>query len=213
MKFSLLGLPVQIDWGFWIVAALLGGDMRDANLVLIWVAVVLFSVLLHECGHALAAIRLGARPRIHLTMFGGMTMWSPTRSISAHDRLGVSVAGPLAGFAAAALITLLVPFSELPAYMARAFSMALWVNVVWGVLNLLPILPLDGGHAMREIISILRGKSDERLALKISAITGALLAFLAVSQGYFYGALLAGWMTWRNWSAYKNLTSPQGPWA
>jgi membrane-associated protease RseP (regulator of RpoE activity) len=213
MKFSLLGLPVQIDWGFWIVAALLGGDMRDPNLVLIWVAVVLFSVLLHELGHALAAVRLGARPRIQLTMFGGMTVWSPTRTISAYDRLGVSVAGPLAGFAAAALISFLVPFPHLPVYVARAFSMALWVNVVWGVLNLLPILPLDGGHAMRDIISILRGTSDERLALKISAVTGALLAFLALSQGFFYGAILAGWMTWKNWSAYKTHSRPQGPWA
>jgi len=213
MKFSLFGLPVKIDWGFWIVAALLGGDMRDPNLVLIWVAVVFVSVLLHEFGHALAAVRLGARPQIQLTMFGGLTMWSPSRTISAYDRLGVSIAGPMAGFLAAAVIAFLVPFSQLPPYLARGFSMALWVNVAWGVLNLLPILPLDGGHAMREIISIMRGSTDERLALKISAITGALLAFFAISQGYLYGALLAGWMTWRNWSAYKSLTSTQGPWA
>jgi membrane-associated protease RseP (regulator of RpoE activity) len=203
MNFTLFGLPVKIDWGFWIVAALLGGDMRNPNLVLIWVSIVFLSVMLHELGHALAAMRLGAQPRIQLTMFGGLTMWTPSRAISAYDRLGVSVAGPFAGFMVAAAIGFLIPFREFPPLVEQAFGMALWINLVWGVLNLLPILPLDGGHAMREILTIMRGRADERLALKISAIAGAGLAFLALTQGFYYGAILAGWMTWQNWSAYQ----------
>jgi membrane-associated protease RseP (regulator of RpoE activity) len=212
MRFTLFGFPVRIDWGFWIVAALLGGDMRDPNLVLIWVAVVLVSILVHELGHALAAVRLGARPQIRLTMFGGLTMWSPAGTITPYDRLGVSIAGPAAGFVLAGLIAFLAPLGSLPGYLDRAMGMALWINIVWGVLNLLPILPLDGGHAMREIISIVRGSNDERLALKISSIAGAGVAFLALTQGFLYGALLAGWMTWKNWSAYQKLAGNAGPW-
>lgn len=213
MRFTLFGFPVKIDWGFWIVAALLGGDMRDPNRVLIWIGIVFLSVMIHELGHAFASVRLGARPSIQLTMFGGLTMWRPNRPITPYDRLGVSVAGPAAGFLLAGLIAALVPMTELPYYLRYAFGAALVVNIVWGILNLLPILPLDGGHAMREILTIVRGRADERLALKISAIAGALLAFFALMQGYLYGALLAGWMTWRNWAAYKSAGSMGGPWA
>ena len=75
MKFRLLGIPVEFHWTFLIVAALLGASQRDPNAVLIWVAVVIVSVLVHEFGHALAARFFKQSPRILLHSFGGLTQF------------------------------------------------------------------------------------------------------------------------------------------
>ena len=57
-------------------------------------------------------------------------------------------------------------------------------------LNLLPILPLDGGQTMRELLPGSRAQREVRAAV-VSVVTAVLIAVVAVRAGYVFGALMA----------------------
>jgi stage IV sporulation protein FB len=52
----------------------------------------------------------------------------------------------------------------------------LWINIFWGLVNLLPIWPLDGGQISREICQAYRGQEGQRLSLLISLFTAGAFA-------------------------------------
>jgi membrane-associated protease RseP (regulator of RpoE activity) len=85
-------------------------------------------------------------------------------------------------------------------------SQLLWVNVGWGVLNLIPIMPLDGGSIMRNLYHWLKNPYDERTPLKISIGFGILAVIAAVvflrSSG-LYLAMLLGWLTLNNYMTLR----------
>src|SRR5262245_48886791 len=95
MKFRLGSIPVHVQPGFLVVAALLGarGEVAD---VAIWVAVCFVSILVHELGHALVIGRFGGTPSIVLYPGGGLTYGD--KSTRTGQRVVVSLAGPAAGF-------------------------------------------------------------------------------------------------------------------
>ena len=95
------GIPIHVEWPFFLIAAILGGNRirtwpgNRFVFLLIWVAIVFVSVLVHELGHAVAYRFNGIRPSITLTAFWGLTHGEETRS--RWRSIGVSLAGPLAG--------------------------------------------------------------------------------------------------------------------
>jgi hypothetical protein len=97
LNFSLLGIPVRVHPMFWLVALLLGfrGNPKPQELVL-WVAVVFVSILVHELGHALAARAHGWEPWITLHGFGGLASYRPTRQ-TPRSRILITLAGPAPG--------------------------------------------------------------------------------------------------------------------
>ena len=214
MKFSLFGFPVQVHWSFFLVALFLAGNLGTPTLVLIGGCIIFVSVLVHELGHASVARAFGMQPRILLHTFGGMTAWSTAQPTRPQQRLAITLAGPFAGFLVAFL---LLSLGEPPAdqHMARvARAAALWVNIGWGVLNLLPVLPLDGGHALAEILTMSSGRPQRQLVHRISVFTAIALALLALSKGMFYAGILAGFMAWSNYAALRQLNDPftRGGW-
>jgi Zn-dependent protease len=88
-----------------------------------------------------------------------------------------------------------------PANIARLQSTYLWyvlindllyVNFFWGLVNLLPVFPLDGGHASRAIFERRDPYNGKRTAFLVSAIAGALLALAGVFTQNLYVILLFG---------------------
>ncbi len=194
--------------------ALLGAGRGELLPLLVWVAVVFVSILVHELGHAFLARAYGCRPSIALFAMGGLTQW---REPLGHLRLVVvSLAGPLAGFALGALV--LIGSGALPEdapWLAKlAVRDLLWVNFGWGLLNLLPVLPLDGGQVLRSLLHAARSREDERLPLLISVGVGGVGVVLAVFSGLWWAGLLAGLLTWSNWTGLRRLrasvTAPSG---
>jgi Zn-dependent protease len=182
-RIRIAGFPVQIEVTFFLVAAILGQG-RPGNLLLAWIGVVFISILAHELGHAVAFRTFGDTPRITLHAFGGVTQ--ATKTLPTGKDVVATLAGPLTG-----LLLL-----GLPAYVIRSsgaspdidwltwwivLSDLVWVNVGWSVLNLLPILPLDGGLIVRRLLTQALGRRGERAALVVSIATagaGAAFAFL-----------------------------------
>jgi Zn-dependent protease len=171
LRFPLFGFPVRIHISFLIVALLIGvsGPEPDFARAAVWVGVVLVSVLVHELGHAFAARLAGAEPTIDLYALGGLTAFAPPRPLSRLQSVGISLAGPFAGFALGLLmLSCASAFGvEHPSPFIRAgapigdvlIGAAIWVNLYWGFVNLVPILPLDGGNVLR---SILPGNAETR---------------------------------------------------
>jgi len=93
-QFSIAGVPVRIEWSFWLIAVFLGFDARSGWLLLAWVVIVLVSILVHEFGHAVALRIYHQKPRVVLHAFGGLTYGSSAYR-SRTQSIVVSAAGPL----------------------------------------------------------------------------------------------------------------------
>lgn len=211
LNFRLFGFPIGVHWSFWLLAAFLGMGRQRTELVLAWIVVVFVSVLAHELGHAFTARAFGMNPAISLYSMGGLTFWRSTRPVPHSQRIAISLAGPFAGFFLALLVWMLsqgMVTGDLPLLARVAIFDLLWVNVVWGVVNLLPILPLDGGHVMRSLVHSIKGYADEITPRKISVVTGALLVILALYFGMWWAAMVAGFITWSNVTALRGPSQP-----
>lgn len=208
MQFTLFGFPTRIDHSFWFMAVILGGAMADLRRALVWVAVVFVSILVHELGHALIARSYGFRPAILLYSMGGLTSWQMTHAISEWKRIVISAAGPAAGFLLGTVVILSKDTLPLESSLVAhtAVRDLIWVNIGWGLLNLLPVLPLDGGHIMNSIAVLARGKRDSRIPLYISIAVSAVLCVLALNHGMILGVILTGWMAFSNFRSLQSLS-------
>jgi Zn-dependent protease len=202
--FRLLGFRVVVQSGFAILAGLFAllALQGGAGLVeaMMWPLVVFGSILVHELGHALTAQRLGlAVGDIELHMMGGEVTHARTQPAR---QLLISLAGPLAGLAlgfAALALSRVVPDSSV-------LSVLVFVNIGWSIFNLLPVLPLDGGNALRAAIGL---GTRESVALRITAGVGLLLASLglayALTAGRWWLTFLFGMFLWNNLQIFQQV--------
>ena len=198
IRFSLAGIPVTVRPSFWLIAGLLGFGLEGAGLIAAWIAIVFVSVLAHELGHALTARRYGAEVAITLTTLGGLTSWrAPDGKISPGRRAVVAAAGSavgiLLGLAVLGLYRLIRPAGL---DVARIVDMIVWVNVGWGVLNWLPIRPLDGGHLLSSLLELAAPKRAHRIADGVFLVTSLLALAAALYFRYPFVAVLAAFMVW-----------------
>jgi hypothetical protein len=76
-------------------------------------------------------------------------------------------------------------------WLALAYEMVLFTSIGWGVLNLLPILPLDGGQVMRELLPgdpPVRSRRAAMVSIGMALLVGAWAWYI----GYYSGILIAG---------------------
>ena len=207
--------PVTIEPSFLLVAVLLGPLNGPVIGIVSWALVVFASVLIHELGHAVVGRSLGAAPQIFLRGLGGVTLTPMARRLTPQESIKLSLAGPLAGLLPG-VAALLLLWATNPSVQAYLGDPRLWVDLVlggirartpfehllfsfvttgffWTILNLLPVLPLDGGQVLAASLSWLRKKPSISLAGWIStgfAVLFALLLFLRVLPGGFFLAIL-----------------------
>lgn len=206
--FTLFNFPVRVHISFFLIALLLGLNIGNILLLILWVAIVFFSVLLHELGHAITANYYGRSPQIELYSMGGLTVSTRYSMLSYPKEILISFSGPLAGFILGgilfAVLQVIGPISN--PYLGFVIGQLLWVNIGWGIINLIPILPLDGGSIMRNLYHWIRSPYDERTPLKISIVFGILAiiaALVFLGRSGLYLALLAGWLTYNNYMALR----------
>ncbi|HRJ11124.1 MAG TPA: site-2 protease family protein [Prosthecobacter sp.] len=211
LRFRLFGFPILVHWFFWVNMALLGGaigaDTPEAmQRLLMWMAAGFVSIVVHELGHAFAMRHYGDRHvNILLYAFGGLAQGS--RGLTRRQDFFVSGAGPFAQIAAGVVMwwvyDLLGPGPGLPGYFMRAFMM---VSFFWAVLNLFPIIPLDGGHICLAVL----GPRRVRLALVISLVCAVAGGLWFLSARSIFAALFFGMFAFNNWKELQG--RPQTPW-
>ncbi len=197
---QIFGFPLRIDLFFFVTAWLIGGR-QEPLWMLVWVVVVLTGVLAHELGHAFAGRRLGLEPWIQLTAFGGMTGWRRPRPLTAGQQILISAAGPAVGISiggAVLVAGLAGVFTGASPAVLRVINFVVWVNLGWGVLNLLPILPLDGGHILASVAGLVAGRKGRIAARIFSIVLTVAIGLWALSAGQWWIAILGGVLTYAN---------------
>ncbi len=224
MRFTIFGIPIHIRPSFWLVAAIIFPFQwtvleRQENWVLLgaWLVVVAVSVIAHELGHALTARRYGAQVDMTLYALGGFTRWSTPQPIGPWRRVVVAAAGSTVGFVLGGLVYLGLA-NGLIVFDSRAVGFALesfWqVNILWGILNWLPIRPLDGGHIFLGTMQGLFGRAGERLADIVFPLVTVAGGWFAFSRGFLFAALFAVFLMMdevRRWTAARARRRPAGP--
>jgi Zn-dependent protease len=141
-------------------------------------AVLLYlSVLLHEASHALMAKRYGLEvSSITLQFFGGLTAIEGEPE-SPRQEFWVSVVGPLSSLAIGVValgLSLVAPGGLI----GLAVVSLAWANLLVGVLNLVPGLPLDGGRVLKAVVWGVTG--DTHRGTIIAAWVGRVVAVAAI---------------------------------
>jgi stage IV sporulation protein FB len=222
LRFRLLGIPVRVHPLFWVLAAILGQNTRDGFLLLLWIGCVFVSILVHEFGHALVARSQGAQPSIVLYAMGGLCLYN-NRSEGLWHRFFVLIMGPGAGFllmgatiAVACLWLGITPVEAWnyqfvggritpPKYAAYSLFYLIYVNLYWGIFNLLPIMPLDGGQIAMVFLSMHNRREGQRRAYILSVVTAGLLAIYFVKYEQYYNALLVGLLAFSSFQMLQAL--------
>jgi stage IV sporulation protein FB len=193
LGFSLAGIPVRIEPAFLVIIAILGINPVDPQPLYIasWVLIATMSVLVHELGHAVVFRVFGIRPAITLHGFGGLT--SGSGALTPWREIGVSLAGPLSALVLLGLPAVWLERSgTVTSAEAQVFvSQAVWINIGWSLLNLVPVLPLDGGHVFEALAEMTAKGRGRRIAAVVSVAVAAGLGLLALRYGLLFGALLA----------------------
>ena len=231
LSFHLFGFPIAIQPFFWLIAALLAAVYigRIDNMP-IWIAQmlagmagVLLSILVHELGHALTFRYVFRTPcAIVLHGFGGMAI--PLQHYArGHGFRGMvancflSFSGPFAGFVLAFLLSMFLVLTlamfpsvieiqgdEPPTLFLFFLNWTITISIFWGILNLLPIYPMDGGQIAREIFIYFFPRRGVEYSLALSMMLAVLLAIAAfMLLGMFIIAIFFGFFAYQN---YQELT-------
>ncbi len=188
---ALGGIPergTSTRWPFGAVGAETASGHASAVAVYIlsWMFIVFVSVLIHELGHALASRMFGYRPSIALAWMGGHTLPTDAPGPLPWKRdVLITAAGPffglMLGFASYAASQ---RFEEPPGlvFFLQTFALA---NFFWAVLNMMPVLPLDGGRITTALATRAFGpRTGFMLAqgLAVLASVGIVLLGVALQQ-------------------------------
>ena len=226
LNFVLFGIPVRVHPFFWLISLLFGlnGGRPDPMSVLLWVVAVFISILVHEMGHAVAIRSHGWQPSITLHAMGGLASYRPTRRTTSSE-ITIALAGPVAGFLLAGFVVALIAAAGHAVYFDwRALphipvdyerfanrrtnlfiNYMLFINVFWGLVNLLPVMPLDGSHVARELLEVQNPGNGLRHGLMLSLYVGAAMALYAiVKMQDNYVALMFGYLAYNSYAALQS---------
>jgi len=208
VQFRLFDIPVRVHPMFWLVAAILGWNAQSLGFpyLLTWIGCMFVSILVHELGHVFVGRYFGSQGHIVLYAMGGLAI----NSNNLHrnwQRIAVCFAGPGAGFLLlAGLLAFLFAADrerfDAAVALVQSFlgigsgirlGRTLWdaailflvqINLLWGLLNLLPIWPLDGGQISRDVCGAIFPGRGLRISLGISFVVAGLLAVHCLMDHY-----------------------------
>lgn len=184
-------IPVRVNPFFLVLIGLIGWiNSSTLEGTLIWAAVIFFSVLVHEFGHALTAVFFNQKAEIELYGFGGVTKRRGP-PLKLWQEFLIVLNGPLAGFFLFFLAYFIIgslPEEKKVTFWMYGLEVMVYVNLFWTIVNLVPVHPLDGGHLLRIILEGMFGIKGIKVALFLSMAiaAGAGLFFLK------FGGLLMG---------------------
>lgn len=211
---SIRGTPITVDPSFLILLVFFVvmnyDESRGAQYALIWIPILFLSVLIHELAHAAMFGLFGyGSSEIVLRGMGGVT-YNRHRGGKAWQDMIISLAGPVSSFGLMFLcrwIYLAVPAARQDAMLAVFLPYMVFANQFWGLFNLIPVAPLDGGHAVREFLNIfLRDRTSFVIYVWIAMIGGGAVAVWFFIHRSFFIALYVAWFVYiafQQWQHFR----------
>lgn len=205
-------IPIHIFPFFWLLILMIGWLNSSSILgTVIWAAVILLSVLIHEYGHALTARLFGQEAEINLVGLGGLTKRHGPKLARWQEFL-IVLNGPIAGFLLFIIAyQLLSVVGEKKSILFYALQIAINVNLFWTILNLVPVLPLDGGHLLRILLEGAFGVRGLKIAFFVSIVLATVMGlYFFLLQQILMGALffMLAFESYRAWADVKGM-APQ----
>jgi stage IV sporulation protein FB len=140
---------------------------------------IICAVLIHELAHTFTAVRMRIEvEEIELLPFGGQARLKGLSGLEPEGEIYVALAGPFTSLFLAALFYFFPLLSE----GESTTSFFVHINLLLGLFNLLPVLPLDGGRILRAVLSRVQGY---RQATSTAAGLGKLVAVLLMVSGIY----------------------------
>jgi Zn-dependent protease len=235
LRFHLLGVRVRINPWFWLVMAIISGQNNHLPGVLIFIGCAFVSILVHEFGHGLTSASFGYHPsEIVLYGMGGYCACEIERQTPG-QRLAVLAMGPGAGFLLLLIVCIVgvlafnIPFADDLTIMlrmigiptpGRELSLAFdrltgpartiyltlfWINLMWGLLNLLPVWPLDGGRLCEVLLSMYNRRHGTRWAHIVSLLTAAVVAMYFLRSRDLFGGIMFASLAFMNYQVLQAL--------
>lgn len=210
------GIAIGLHGSWFVIFALVTWSLAtgyfpasypDLSAVAHWLAALITSllffasVLLHELGHAFAALRNGIPVRnITLFIFGGVAQIEQEPR-SPRVEFSIAIAGPLVSLGLAFVFEVLWLLDQSIPFLAAPSMWLTRINLMLALFNLIPGYPLDGGRILRALIWYLTGNAQR--ATQFASFTGQLVAFGFIGLGIFTlisGAFFDGlWLVFIGW--------------
>lgn len=217
MDFKLFGFPISIQGSFVLTIGFIGfisfNDQIDR--IIAFVVIGVLAVLIHEFGHAFAARSQGTigTPEISLAGMAGLTRYRLEEAPGRLQSIFISFAGPLTGIVLGAIIlgVRLSGVVEETPFISDLFLIGLFTTFGWSAFNLVPIVPLDGGHIMTDILPGNPMERRRRAAWVSIAIAAILAPVLWFVTNLLFAPLILGFMAWQNYTSLKNLPAVKHP--
>lgn len=186
MRFTFFSIPVNIHPSFWISIVIFVGIYDSLTFEkLILGLVFMLTLLFHEYGHGLTARYFGKNPKIDLIAFGGYTSYNDN-SLTKTQRFLITLNGPLFDGILILLAYYLLKTNIFHNYYMRYFlHVTMRLNIFWGLINLLPIYPLDGGKILAYLLETSFGQKGLKTSLFIGNIAAILACIYAFSHNYY----------------------------
>ena len=187
LNFRLFGFPVRIHPLFWLGAALLGASTLNAGLhfLLIWIArgSRVDPRSRTRARRRVSPVRVGFAHRALDVRRAGGAVLRGDRPLAADSRLAGRADRGVRSVRGGVRLARTRPTGVArnagcrSRYLYRALIL---VNLIWGIFNLLPVFPLDGGQVSRELCEAKWRGRGFQIALKISIGVAAAVAIYSL---------------------------------
>ncbi len=193
---SIWGIPIGINYSWFLIFALVTFSLASGQLpmqiadlslggywiIALFISILFFgSVLAHELGHALLALRNDVPVKsISLFLLGGVAQITrEPRTPGSEFR--IAIAGPLVSLALGLFFGLIYLLSQNVAVIAVP---ALWlarINIILALFNMIPGFPLDGGRVLRAVVWQITGQ--EFRSTRVASVAGQVVAYSFIGFG------------------------------
>jgi len=203
-------IPIQLDMSLVFLVLLifsLNGGAPSAQTG-VFLVVVIFSILLHELGHAWGCVVQGV-PVTRIVLHGGGGFCQHTVTRDPKQDEFIIICGPLVNIALWALATLAldqigapqpsavqvggewIVAPSVPSPLHMVLETVAQVNLFLGLFNLLPVLPLDGGGLLNAWLHrFMRGISANRVSGAVGMAMVVLWIPMMLAGLYYFGFIL-----------------------
>jgi Zn-dependent protease/CBS domain-containing protein len=210
------GIPVGLHLSWFIIFVLITWSLAlglfpdeypQLGLAAYWIlgaitSILFFSsVLFHELGHSIVALRNKIPVHsITLFIFGGVARISKEPPTPGTE-FRIAIAGPLTSLLLAAIFAGLWQLDRHIPYLAAPSLWLARINLILAVFNMMPGFPLDGGRVLRSVVWKFSGNYLK--ATQVATVSGQVVAFgfigfglFTILRGNFIGGL---WLVFIGW--------------
>lgn len=206
----MFSIPIRINASFLILVALLSFFLSfDFVKIGIWVLVFIISLLIHELGHAFTAQIFGQKAEITLHLWGGTTVRKGPK-LKLWQEFFIVLNGPLFEFLFLMGNYLLHNYLSIASensLITYALNISIMINTLWLVFNLIPTLPLDGGHLLKIFLQSVFGFKGYKASVIFSFFLSGILALVGFIFGQMIVAILLACLAFENYKAWTDITN------